>query len=58
MSIKNMVFHSGFKPSIMHCSENGFVFAERFKKSDGFEKVFKAEDHKAWDGNACLKEGE
>ena len=56
MSIKNMVFHSGFKPSIMHCSENGFVFAERFKKSDGFEKVFK--DHKVRDGGTCLKEGE
>lgn len=31
-----------------HCSENGFVFAERFRRFAKFEEVFKVEDHKAW----------
>ena len=55
MSIKTMVLHSGFKPGMMHCSENGFVFTDRFKNFVRFEKVFKTEDHKAWDGSTCLK---
>ena len=51
-----MVLHSGFRLDMMYRSENGFVFAERFKKSARFEKVFK--DHKVRDGGTCLKEGQ
>lgn len=56
MSIKSMVFHSGFRLSMTHCSDNGLVFAERFRNFAKSEKVFKAECHKAWEENICLKE--
>ena len=58
MSIKSMVLHSGFRLSMMHYSGNGLIFTKRFRKFAEFEKVFKAEHYKAWDGNICLKEGE
>lgn len=47
MSIKSMVFHSGCRLSMTHCSDNGLVFAERFRNFAKSEKVFKAEYHKA-----------
>ena len=43
---------------MMHYSGNGLIFTKRFRKFAEFEKVFKAEHYKAWDGNICLKEGE
>ena len=58
MSIKSMVFHFGFGLSMTHCSDNGSVFAERFRNFAKSKKVFKAEYHKAWEGSICLKEEE
>lgn len=58
MSIKSMVFYSGCRLSMTHCSDNGLVFAERFRNFAKSENVFKAEYHKAWEENICLKEEE